>query len=169
VQTNALSSSTIVYDLGQNAALIPSLTTHGQAGAVVQITPSELINSDGTINRSSVGGGTAYWQYTLAGTGSETWTPKFFYHGCRYLQVTLTAAAGSSQLPVVDSISGNVIQSSSANAGNFLCSNTLFNRTRTLIQWAQRNNLISILTDCPDSRTSGMAGAGQLEWSVVAL
>ena len=155
VQTNALSSSTIVYDLGQNAALIPSLTTHGQAGAVVQITPSELINSDGTINRSSVGGGTAYWQYTLAGTGSETWTPKFFYHGCRYLQVTLTAAAGSSQLPVVDSISGNVIQSSSANAGNFLCSNTLFNRTRTLIQWAQRNNLISILTDCPTRERLG--------------
>jgi alpha-L-rhamnosidase len=155
IQTNTISSGTIVYDLGQNAALIPSLTTHGQAGAVVQITPAELTNTDGTVNRGSVGGGTAYWQYTLAGTGSETWMPRFFYHGCRYLQVTLTAASGSSQLPVVDALSGVVIQSSSTNAGDFSCSNDLFNRTRTLIRWAQRNNLISILTDCPHRERLG--------------
>ncbi len=155
IQTNIISTNKIVYDLGQNAALIPTLVTHGQAGAIVQITPAELTNSDGTVNRTSAGGGTAYWQYTLAGTGSETWTPKFFYHGCRFLQVSLTAASGSSQLPVVDFISGNVIQSASTNVGNFLCSNTLFNRTRTLIQWAQRNNLISILTDCPTRERLG--------------
>jgi hypothetical protein len=155
VLTNVLSSSTIVYDLGQNAALIPTLTTHGPAGSVVQITPAELTNSDGTVNRDSVGGGTAYWQYTLAGTGSETWLPKFFYHGCRYLQVVLTAAPGSTQLPVVDSIAGRVIQSASTNTGNFSCSFPLFNQIRTLIQWAQRNNLISILTDCPHRERLG--------------
>ena len=155
VQINTISASTIVYDLGQNAALIPSLTTHGQAGAVVQITPAELINSDGTINRTSVGGGTAYWQYTLAGTGSETWMPKFFYHGCRYLQVTLTSATDSSQLPVIDALAGVVVQSSTTNVGSFSCSNDLFNRTRTLIQWAQRNNLISVLTDCPHRERLG--------------
>ena len=120
-----------------------------------QITPAELTNSDGTINRASAGGGTAGWQYTLAGTGSETWTPRFFYHGCRYLQVVLTAAPGSSQLPAVDALSGVVIQSASTNVGNFSCSNDLFNRTRTLIQWAQRNNLISILTDCPHRERLG--------------
>ena len=155
IQAKIILTNTIVYDLGQNAALIPTLVTHGQAGATVQITPAELTNSNGTVNRTSVGGGTAYWQYTLAGTGSETWTPKFFYHGCRYLQVALTPAPGSSQLPVVDSISGNVIQSSSTNAGNFQCSYTLFNQLRTLIQWAQRNNLISILTDCPHRERLG--------------
>jgi hypothetical protein len=155
IQTNSISTSTIVYDLGQNATLIPCLKTHGQAGAIVQITPAELINSGGTINRASVGGGTAYWQYTLAGTGSETWMPRFYYHGCRYLQVTLTAATGSSQLPTVDSLTGVVIQSASTNVGNFSCSNDLFNRTRTLIQWAQRNNLISILTDCPHRERLG--------------
>jgi len=154
IQTNTLSGGAIVYDLGQNAALIPTLTTHGPAGSVVQIIPAELTNTDGSVNRTSVGGGTAYWQYTLAGTGSETWTPKFFYHGCRYLQVTLTAA-GSAQLPVVDSLTGTVIQSASANVGDFACSYDLFNRVRTLIRWAQRNNLISILTDCPHRERLG--------------
>ena len=155
IQTNSISTSTIVYDLGQNAALIPNLITHGPAGSVVQITPAELTNSDGTVNRSSVGGGAAYWQYTLAGTGSETWQPKFFYHGCRYLQVALTAAPGSSPLPAVDALTGVVIQSASTNVGSFACSYSLFNRTRTLIQWAQRNNLISILTDCPTRERLG--------------
>ncbi|HZL79078.1 MAG TPA: family 78 glycoside hydrolase catalytic domain [Candidatus Limnocylindrales bacterium] len=155
VKTNTISSSTFVYDLGQNAALIPSLTTHGQAGATVQITPAELTNSDGTVNRGSVGGGAAYWKYTLAGTGSETWVPKFFYHGSRYLQVTLTAASGSAQLPVVDALTGVVIQSGSTNVGDFSCSNDLFNRTRRLIRWAQRNNLISLLTDCPHRERLG--------------
>lgn len=155
VRTNVISSSTMVYDLGQNAAIIAGLTAHGEAGAVVQITPAELTNSDGTIDRSTVGGGSAYWQYTLAGAGSETWMPQFFYHGCRYLRVTLTAAPGSSQLPVVDALSGVVIQSATANTGDFSCSNDLFNRTRGIIRWAQRNNLISILTDCPHRERLG--------------
>ncbi len=155
VLTNALSTTVIVYDLGQNAAVIPTLTTHGQAGAVVQITPAETTNSDGTVNRASVGGGSAYWQYTLAGTGSEIWIPQFFYHGCRYLQVQLTAASGSSQLPVVDNLQGVVIQSAVPPAGGFSCSIPLFNTTETLIRWAQRNNLISILTDCPHRERLG--------------
>jgi alpha-L-rhamnosidase len=155
VQANAISSVTIVYDLGQNAAIIPLLTAHGQSGATIQITPAELTNSDGTVNRTSVGGGMAYWKYTLAGTGSETWMPKFFYQGCRYLQVDLTAAPGSSQLPAVDALSGIVIQSATTNTGDFFCSNDLFNRIRTLIRWAQRNNLISILTDCPHRERLG--------------
>lgn len=155
IQTNTLSSGTIVYDLGQNAALIPTLTTHGLAGSQVQITPAELINSDGTVNRASAGGGTAWWQYTLAGTGEETWTPRFFYHGCRYLQVSLSPAPGTSQLPAIDALTGTVIQSAATNVGNFACSSTLFNNTRNLIRWAQRNNLISILTDCPHRERLG--------------
>jgi alpha-L-rhamnosidase len=155
VQTNVISSSVIVYDLGQNASLIPILTTHGPAGSVVQITPAEAINANGTVNRTSVGGGSAYWQYTLAGTGSEMWFPRFFYHGCRYLQVQLTAASGSSQLPVVDNLQGVAIQSAVSPVGTFSCSIPLFNQTEALIRWAQRNNLISILTDCPTRERLG--------------
>jgi len=155
VLTNALATNVIVYDLGQNAAIIPTLTTHGPAGAVVQITPAETTNSDGTVNRNSVGGGSAYWQYTLAGTGSEVWVPQFFYHGCRYLQVQLTPAPGSSQLPVVDHFQGAVVQSAVPPVGSFSCSVPLFNETERLIRWAQRNNLISILTDCPHRERLG--------------
>jgi hypothetical protein len=155
VQTKTFSSSYFVYDLGQNAAILASLTAHGPAGSIIAIEPAELTNSDGSIDRNSVGGGTAYWQYTLAGTGEESWASRFFYQGCRYVQVTLTPAAGSSQLPVLDSLSGLVIQSSVTSAGSFACSNDIFNRTRNITRWAQRNNLISILTDCPTRERLG--------------
>jgi hypothetical protein len=91
---HVFSTNYFVYDLGQNAALLASLTAHGPAGSTIAIEPAELTNSDGSINRNSAGGGTAYWQYTLAGTGEESWTSRFFYHGCRYVQVTLSAARG---------------------------------------------------------------------------
>ena len=155
VGTTTFSSSSFVYDLGQNASILASLSAHGPAGSTISIEPAELVNANGTINRNSAGGGTAYWQYTLAGTGEESWTSRFFYHGCRYVQVTLMPASGSSQLPTLDSFSGQVIQSSVASVGNFACSSTLFNNTRNITRWAQRNNLASIITDCPTRERLG--------------
>ena len=155
VQTKTFSASSFVYDLGQNAAVLASITAHGPAGSTISMEPAELANADGSINRNSSGGGTAYWQYTLTGKGEESWTSRFFYHGCRYVQVTLTAAAGSSQLPTLDSFSGQVIQSAVASVGNFSCSSSLFNNTRNITRWAQRNNLASIITDCPTRERLG--------------
>jgi alpha-L-rhamnosidase len=57
IRTNSISAGEIVYDSGpKRRADSPALTTHGPAGAVVQITPAETTNSDGTVNRNSVGG-----------------------------------------------------------------------------------------------------------------
>jgi alpha-L-rhamnosidase len=76
-----------VYDLGQNAALMPRITVQGAPSSTVRIIPAELLKGDGSVDRESSahGAGPAWWQYTLAGDGSESWFPKFFYHGCRYL------------------------------------------------------------------------------------
>ena len=143
-----------VYDLGQNAAFMPRLTVTGPAGASVKITPAELIHADGSVDRVSVGGGEAYWKYTLRGSGKETYFPKFFYHGCRYLQVELNAPDGMA-LPVVQSLTGVVIGSASPSISQFECSNALFNRISALVRWAQRSNMVSILTDCPHRERLG--------------
>ena len=108
-----------VYDLGQNVSLMPRLRVRGAAGSVVKITGAELVKPDGTVDRDSMGGsrGDAYWSYTLAGSASgEDWLPKFFYTGCRYLQVDRTAPAGA-DLPVVESIAGVIVHSASSPAG----------------------------------------------------
>jgi len=154
VHISRLHDRVSVYDLGQNVSLIPRIRVKGPAGAVVRITPAELLKPDGTVDRGSSGGGDAYWQYTLAGQGEEEWFSKFFYHGSRYLQVECTAPAGK-RLPVVDSLEGVVVHSASEAVGEFSCSNELFNRIRALVRWAQLSNMMSVLTDCPHRERLG--------------
>jgi len=144
-----------VYDLGQNAPLMPRVKIKGPAGSVVKITPAELLRPDGSVDRVSCGGGEAYWQYTLAGGSRETWFPKFFYHGCRYLQIERMPAPQNRELPVVETLEGVVVHTASPPVGQFACSNELFNRIHTLIRWAQRANLMHVVTDCPHRERLG--------------
>lgn len=158
VTINRLTNDIAVYDFGQNAPLIARFKVRGAAGASVRAIPAELVTTNGYADRSSCGGrrGDAYWKFTLAGAGrSETWMPQFFYHGSRYFQVELSPAPGESQLPVVESLEGVVVHSVSEPIGEFACSNDLFNRIRTLIRWAQRANMVSVLTDCPHREKLG--------------
>jgi hypothetical protein len=55
----------------------------------------------------------------------------------------------------VKSIAGIVVQSSSEPVGEFECSNPLFNRIRALVRWAQRSNMMSVMTDCPQREKRG--------------
>jgi hypothetical protein len=155
VQTNSIRTDTTVYDLGQNAPIMARIKVKGPAGSRVRIIPAELLKPDGSVDRGSVGNGLAYWQYTLSGDGEENYFSKFFYHGCRYLQVEFAAATNSVELPAVESIEGVVVHSASEPVGEFSCSNELFNRIHTLILWAQRANIVSVLTDCPHRERLG--------------
>jgi len=153
--TKQISPAIQVYDLGQNAALVPELTVKGPPGSVVRVIPAELIKPDGSVDRVSVGGGEAWWQYTLAGNPDpETWFPKFFYHGCRYLQVECSAPEGQ-PLPEVLQLQGKVIHADSEPVGEFACSSDLFNRVHKLVRWAQRSNMMSLMTDCPHREKLG--------------
>jgi hypothetical protein len=163
VATRVLQPGVTVYDLGQNAALLLRLKVRGPAGATVRVIPAELLAPDGAVDRTSCGGarGPAWWQYTLAGGGEETWAPDWFYHGCRYLQVECSAPpvaagqAGEASLPMVESIEGLVLQAAAPAVGEFACSNELFNRIHTLVRWAQRSNMMSVMTDCPHRERLG--------------
>jgi hypothetical protein len=131
------------------------LTARGPIGSSVRVIPAELLKADGTIDRRSAGGGLAYWQYTLAGSGAETYVSEFFYHGARYLQVELSPAERDDKLPDVEALEGVVVHSSAPAAGEFASSFDLFNRVRRLVRWAQRANLMSVLTDCPHREKLG--------------
>jgi hypothetical protein len=147
-----------VYDLGQNVSLMPRIKVKGARGSVVRITPADLLNDDGSVSRASGGRGTGgvWWSYTLAGREEgEEWFPKFFYQGCRYLQVEAVAAVTGDAPPVVESLEGVVVHTASPPAGEFACSNELFNRARALVRWAQRSNLVSVITDCPHREKLG--------------
>jgi alpha-L-rhamnosidase len=147
-----------VFDLGQNAAHVPKISVAGLAGGSLRILPSELTNADGSINQGSMGGGhrgNIRCDFTKATDGVETWSPKFFYVGCRYLQIHCSALPTNGELPKIKSVAGIVIHSASKPVGEFECSNDLFNRIFKLVRWAQQNNTVSILTDCPHRERLG--------------
>lgn len=152
VSSNHIKSNVWVYDLGQNTSIMPEIKIKGKKGSFVRIIPSELLKEDGTVDRRSAtqdGVKPAWWQYTLGANGSANWFPQFFYQGCRYLQVELFPADGDTVLPVLEKITAVVIHSSADAIGSFQCSNDLFNKIYQLVRWAQRSNMMSVLTDCP--------------------
>lgn len=162
VGVRRLATGSLVFDLGQNASLMPRLTVRGARGARVKLIPAELAHPDGSIDRASINGvgtgGTglsdSWWSYTLAGRSEETWFPRFFYHGCRYLEAQLTPGEDGA-LPVIVALEGVVVHSASPAVGEFECSSELFNRIRPLIRWAQRSNLAHVITDCPHREKLG--------------
>lgn len=154
VSKKELRAGVTVYDMGQNASVMPRFTVKGAAGSVVRVIPAELLKGDGSVNQDS-GGGPSYWQYTLAGTGRETYFPKFFYRGSRYQQVEVTPAPGRRELPVIESIECVVVHAASPVAGEFATSNELFNRIWSLVRWAQCSNMFSVMTDCPHREKLG--------------
>jgi hypothetical protein len=160
VVSGASQASTLVYDLGQNATLMPELQVSGPTGSYVRIIPSELLGANGLVDRTTCTQGSnpplpAWWQYTLNGSGTESWTPQFFIHGCRYLQVELYPAPGGGMLPTIQSLQGVAVHSASKPIGTFSCSNPLFNEIYRLVRWAQVNNMESYLSDCPHRERLG--------------
>ncbi len=144
----------IVYDFGQNAPLMPRLKVAGPEGAVVKIIPAELRKPSGEID-DTMCAGKSFWTYTLAGKEAETWTPKFFYRGARYLQVELQPVETNGPAPRVVSLVADVVHAAAPATGTFQTSSELFNRIHTLVRWAQRGNMMSVLTDCPHREKLG--------------
>ncbi|HMP81905.1 MAG TPA: family 78 glycoside hydrolase catalytic domain, partial [Verrucomicrobiota bacterium] len=158
VEVRALTNGETLYDLGQNTSHMPRIRVSGPKGSVIRLTPSEILSDEGTITQRTMGGGargSSWWEYTKGTDGVEEWMPKFFYVGCRYFQARLTPAKPGGELPKLESVEGVVVHSSAPPVGDFECSNDLLNRIRLLVRWAQRANLVSVLTDCPHREKLG--------------
>lgn len=140
-----------IYDFGQNASGIVELKVKGKKGQQVKLIPAELLTKDTLANQRATGR-PYYFNYTLKGDGVETWRPQFTYYGFRYVQVegaVPDTAANTTDAPVIVSLKELHNSTSAPEAGTFECSNDLFNRINTLIKWAIKSNIQSVVTDCP--------------------
>lgn len=149
--------SRVLYDFGQNLSGIVQITVNGNKGDTVRIYPAELLTAEGTINQKG-SGGQHYYDYVLKGGGEETWHPRFTYYGFRYAQVENVVQPGEAnphKLPIILSIKSLHTHNASPEIGTFACSNELFNKTYTLIDWAMRSNMASVFTDCPHREKLG--------------
>jgi hypothetical protein len=143
--------------LGQNASGIVRIAVQGKSGTSVKIVPGELIDPDSAVTQRATGSPYCF-TYTLKGKGIETWQPQFSYYGFRYVQIEGGVPEGKDNpegLPVVKELTGLHTRNSAERIGSFWCSNELFNKTYTLIDWAIKSNLSSVVTDCPHREKLG--------------
>ncbi len=132
-----------VYDMGQNMPGHCKLTVR-DVKSEVTLRHAEMLNDDGTIYTTNLRGAPQIDHYIPNGAASETFEPRFTYHGFRYVEVT-----GLSYKPKLEDLVGIVVNSSSPIVSEFDCSDPMLNRLWQNILWTQRANLMSVPTDCP--------------------
>ena len=162
-----------ILDFGQKIAGWARLRVRGPPGARVNLRCGEFLYPEGTLNAmTSVcgqikGGGPTYqydekgypktaWQqdeYILKGDGEEIYTPRFTFHGFRYVEVT-----GFPGKPDLRSLEGLRLNSDVAPVGSFECSNERFNRIQEMVLWTELSNLFSVESDCPHREKFGYGG-----------
>jgi alpha-L-rhamnosidase len=164
-----------IFDFGQNFAGWVRICLEGPAGTHVRLRYGELLYPDGSLNgmTSVCGqikqGGPNYrypgtgapktaWQmdeYVLKGEGREVYTPRFTFHGFRYVELTAVPAA---LVISKASMEGLRLNSDVAAAGSFSCSNEQFNRIQRMVLWTELSNLFSVESDCPHREKFGYGG-----------
>ncbi len=132
-----------VYDMGQNFSGWVELRVSGPQGTEVRLRHAELLYANGMINQENLRSARAEDVYILKGEGEEIYTPRFTYHGFRYMELT-----GFPGVPNMDTIRGKVVHTAVKQIGNFSCSKSILNQLQHLIIWSQKTNLHSIPTDC---------------------
>lgn len=79
----------------------------------------------------------------------KDWTPKFTFHGFRYIQIEGWTLDDTNNPPTADNIVALVMHSDMARTGHFDCSNSLVNQLHSNVVWSMRGNFLSVPTDCP--------------------
>lgn len=145
-----------VVDMGQNMVGWVRLKVQGQAGTTVTLRHAEVLDKAGNFYVANLRGAKQTIRYTLKGGEAETFEPHFTFQGFRY--VAVDGYPGSLTL---DSLTGVVVHSDMARAGDFESSKPLVNKLQRNIVWGQRGNFVDVPTDCPqrDERLGWMGDA----------
>lgn len=145
-----------VFDMGQNLSGFPTIKVKGKKGQTVRVWVGESLNEDGTVGQGK-SGKPYYYDYTLKGNGTEEWTPKFSFYGFQFIQIENInyKETKDKSLPTVVDLKSNFIYNSAGEAGSFVCSNELFNKTHEIINYAIKSNFQSVFTDCPQREKLG--------------
>ena len=150
----AQTGNTYLYDVGQNIAGVLSLVVRGERGARVVLRHGELL-SDGALYTENLRKAEATDTYILSGKGEERFRPLFTYHGFQFAEPTVTGTVE------IREITAEAMYSDLTPTGAFSCSDPLVNKIYRNALWGQRDNFLSLPTDCPqrDERLGWTADA----------
>ncbi|HVM62644.1 MAG TPA: glycoside hydrolase family 78 protein [Verrucomicrobiae bacterium] len=156
VSVNEVRPGVFIYDLGQNIAGWVRLRVKAPTGTRVRLRHGERLTRDGALYTENLRRATATDVYICKGGEAEIWEPRFTFHGFQYVELTGLPAA-----PEKEAVTGCVVRSATSAAGQFECSHTGVNRLWLNGLWSQRDNFLSVPTDCPqrDERLGWMGDA----------
>ena len=153
-----------VYDMGQNMVGVPRISLSGmKPGTEITLRFAEVKYPDlpeyegniGMIMLENIRAAMAQDVYIAKG-GQETISPRFTYHGYRFIEIT----GIDKQLPV-GAVKGVVLSSIHELASRYETSNTQVNQLWKNITWSSYGNFLSIPTDCPQ-RNERLGWAGDI-------
>lgn len=140
-------TQTFIFNLGQNIAgwvrlQLPALP----AATKIVLRHGERLNHDGTLHQSNLRRARATDTYISRGDGPINWQPHFTFHGFQYVELSGLPRSVTATLSMV---TGCVIHSAATPAGDFECSHEGVNRLWKNALWSQKDNFLSVPTDCP--------------------
>ena len=149
-----------IYDFGQNAAGVERLQMSGKRGTDIRLRFAEVLNPDGTMYVENLRTAKATDHYILAGSGQETYQPRFTFHGFRYVEIT-----GVAEKPPLDAIKVVILHTNAPFTATLESGSSMVNKLWSNIVWGQRSNFVGVPTDCPqrDERLGWTADA-QVFW-----
>lgn len=167
-----------IYDMGQNFAGWIHLSVKASRGARITLTYGELLYKDGTLNPMTsvcgqikgkrkdksgnlvnIGGpgspeiACQVDEYIAKGEGIEEYTPRFTFHGFRYVEVS-----GLETAPDIGMCKGLRLNSRVDPVGEFSCSDTLLNSIQKMCERTFLSNIFSVQSDCPHRERFGYGG-----------
>ena len=148
-----------VYDFGTN--LTSEVIFSGDFGRGVRLQTrgsEEIFPETGEIDISSTGFEHVGYQqdaYTFAGTGNESWMPKFTYHGMRYVELSIE---GSDAEPSLETITRAPVHTAVTPIGTFECANDQINTLHELAQRTFLNSFVGLPVDCNQREKCGWLG-----------
>ena len=125
----------------QNIAGFVRLTVKGKAGDRVTVRHAEVLEPDGSLHVRSLRSAKATDSYTLADDEIIVLEPAFTFHGFQYADVETDAEILGAEFVA--------ISSDTPRRGRFECSDQSLNRFHENVVWSQRDNFVSVPTDCP--------------------
>lgn len=133
-----------VFDFGQNLTGLCRLRVQARRGQILTLRFAEMLQADGTLYRENLRTARATDRYICAGKGIEEWTPRFTFHGFRYVEIE-----GLGERPDQEMLQALVLHTDMQPTGSFRCSNPDINQLNQNIRWGLRGNFLDLPTDCP--------------------
>jgi len=147
-----------ILDIGQNIAGWAQIHVQAPAGTQLTLKFAETLAPGGQQLDFGTTGcfATGVEQteiYVCKGGGLETWSPRFTYHGFRYVEV-----AGLKTKPHRDFLDGVLVHTDVTPQGSFSSSDALLNRIYRTSLWTIEDNMHSVMEDCPHREKCGWLG-----------